>query len=406
MAVRPELLQDSLPLLRCSAGGRDPPSGTMAPHLDPKEMDLLRAWFGDQGSSPTAAHAKLTQARAKRGIAAPNITNVRKFLRGLTYKASTTEQRGRKTRLTRSHVLTMNRTRIRLIEDPKIGGQREVHWNEIIQKSNVPQVHRTTAQRAFAREGIDVKWRRPREKPLRKAEHVEERKLICGRWRFLSDSYFADSMDLVIDNKSWDYPADERARNYLRRQRIRGHLRTPAEGLKAGFTKPNKKRHRINPGGSVMVCAGIIKCRVAVWHYVNKRWNGEAAASTYRDVLAPKLQTKVGPKRKYRVLEDNDPTGYKSRKATEQKVESRIHAMQYPRYSPDLNPWDFSLWEDIQGRMDQNAPKGKETKAAFKQRLRRTAMSTSTQTVRRALLSIKKRAQAIFDADGGDIDFD
>ena len=53
-----------------------------------------------------------------------------------------------------------------------------------------------------------------------------------------------------------------------------------------------------------------------------------------------------------------------------------------------------------------SAPKGKETKAAFKQRLRRAAMATSTRTVRRALLSIKKRAQAIFDADGGDIDFD
>ena len=153
MAVRPELLQDSLPLLRCSAGGRDPPSATMAPHLDPKEMDLLRTWFGAQGLSPTAAHAKLTQARAKRGIAAPNITNVRKFLRGLTYKASTTEQRGRKTRLTRSHVLTLNRTRIRLIEDPQIGGQREVHWNEVIQKSSVPQVHRTTAQKGFCAGG-------------------------------------------------------------------------------------------------------------------------------------------------------------------------------------------------------------------------------------------------------------
>ena len=48
-----------------------------------------------------------------------------------------------------------------------------------------------------------------------------------------------------------------------------------------------------------------------------------------------------GKKAKSVVLDDNDPTGYKSNKALEAKRKLGIQATRFPKYSPDLNPLDF-----------------------------------------------------------------
>ena len=51
------------------------------------------------------------------------------------------------------------------------------------------------------------------------------------------------------------------------------------------------------------------------------------------------------------ILEDNDPTGYKSSKAKAVKKLLKYKIVSLPRYSPDLNPMDFFLWADIEKRM-------------------------------------------------------
>ena len=69
-------------------------------------------------------------------------------------------------------------------------------------------------------------------------------------------------------------------------------------------------------------------------------------------------------------------------------------------------PLDFSLWENIEARMTQSALRGRETVAAFKQRLRRVALATPTSEVRKMLEAVRSRAKAIYEAKGGDIDRD
>ena len=110
-----------------------------------------------------------------------------------------------------------------------------------------------------------------------------------------------------------------------------------------------------------------------------------------------------GLKRKYRVLEDNDPTGYKSNKAKKVKQSLKIDAVQFPTYSPDLNPLDFSLWHEIDDRMQKNAPKAVETADAFKKRLRRTALRLPKTVVRKAVLSMPKRIKQVIKATGKSI---
>ncbi len=109
-----------------------------------------------------------------------------------------------------------------------------------------------------------------------------------------------------------------------------------------------------------------------------------------------------GAKAKYVVVEDNDPTGYKSKKACAAKCELGINAIAFPKYSPDLNPLDYVLWDAVERRMAKTAA-GATTVAAFKKKLRRVAMSIPESEIREAVLAIKKRAKAIHEAQGGDI---
>ena len=213
---------------------------------------------------------------------------------------------------------------------------------------------------------------------------------------------FTDDLHLIIDNKRFDTPTSADAREHLSKQKVVAQLRTRSEGLETHFTRPSAKRHRKNTGGFVNVCAGISNCRVVPWEYHTK-WNGQVAAEMYKGPIMKILKKKHGIKPSYLIAEDNDPTGYKSSKAMAAKCSLKIKTVAWPRYSPDLMPLDFCLWNDINKRMDETSPKGYESVKAFKARLRRTALRTPMKTVRAAIEAMKSRAQRIWEAKGKDI---
>ena len=97
---------------------------------------------------------------------------------------------------------------------------------------------------------------------------------------------------------------------------------------------------------------------------------------------------------------------FESNVALNAKKELEIRTIPWPRYSPDLMPLDFSLWEAIKEKMKGNAPSGRESLTAFKMRLRRTALATSPAVVRKAVAAMKDRARKIWEANGGDISRD
>ena len=108
----------------------------------------------------------------------------------------------------------------------------------------------------------------------------------------------------------------------------------------------------------------------------------------------------VKDKRSYKVVEDNDPTGYKSNKAMVVKRELGINAVPLPTYSPDLNPLDFSLWDAIEERMLANTSEHVEIVAAYKKRMRLTAFRLPSSRVTSAVRSIPKRMRAVVKAKG------
>lgn len=371
----------------------------MAPHLTDQEIDAIFAQHRS-GKTTGQVHAWLAARRGSRGLAAPNITNIRKVLRGRTYRRGRVETRGRKRKLSRRAVLRMNSSRKQLIK--RADSTEEVHWDDVIAHARVAKVHPSTAARSMSREGIPVAWRAPRERPQREPHHERERMDICRRWRFLPENYFTDRVDMIIDNKKFSIPTYARAVKHLRMTRVRGHLRTRSEGVKKAFTKPNQKRQKVFPGASINVCAAIIGGKVRVWHYLPRSWNGQAATDLYANVLIKALVQHRGRKPKYTVLEDNDPTGYKSNKAKAAKDRLGIEAVAFPRHSPDLNPLDFHVWHAVEQKALRSL-RGPTTVKAYKDKLRRIALALPEADVRKAVLAMRSRARAVFAAKGGDI---
>ena len=345
----------------------------------------------------------MANKRQRQRVRPPNLTVIRKFLKGKTHRRGVVETRGAKRKWTRANVLKANRARIAKIQKHK--GAKYVSWDVIAHAARARKVHRTTVARAFIREGILARFRPSRAKPQRTEEHERERKDICGRMRRWPTSYFTDHIDLIIDNKTFSLPTTPAAREHQQKQQVHGQIRTPSEGIKKGFTKPNPKRHRKFLGGTAHVCAGIAKGRFVLWEYYTK-WSGSTAASMYHGPILSVLKKVHGVKRSYLLAEDNDPTGYKSGLGKAAKIAVGIRAIQWPRYSPDLMPLDFTLWASIEAAMAKCAPEGRESANAYKTRLRRVALNLPRAVVIKAVTAMKKRARKIYEADGGDIDCD
>lgn len=373
----------------------------MAPHLTPEELDEIREMAAAR-VEPTAIHKQLAARRQQAGLEPPNLTTVRRAFRGQTHLRGRPETRGRKRKLTPANVRRLNAVRRDLVK--KARTEHEVHWDDVISKARVPAIAPCTAKAYLREAGVDIAWRKLRQKPLRDAAAIAERASVCNRWRRFPKHFFSKDLDMIIDNKHFDVPRSARARRYAKMRRVRGVLRTRAEGIEAGFTQPSgEKKHRVAPGASVLVCAGIVNNKVKVWHYLDKRWCADAADKLYRNVLFKALRRNRGVKPTYTLLEDNDRTGYKCKKAIAAKKELGIKPIAFPRYSPDLNPLDFFLWSEVLRKMDQQPTRKNESKDAYLARLRRTAMSIPASVIRRAVESIKARAAAVVKAKGEDI---
>ena len=241
----------------------------MAPHLSELELEWLQE-KSTARKTPGQIHQLLKTKKDRQGKTMPHLTKIRLALKGRTYVRGRQETRGRKPKLSMKMVHKMGRVRKLLVK--KADGNREVRWKDVVKAARAPRPHRSTAKPAFDREGIPVQARRPHEKPQRTPEVADERVAWWRKWSHLRSSCFTDRVDLIIDNKKFEVPTGERARKYLCKRRVRFHLRTPSEGLKPDYTKPNRKKHLMNTGGHASVSAGISHGRIVLWHYLPTPW--------------------------------------------------------------------------------------------------------------------------------------
>ena len=373
------------------------PQHAMAPHLSGHELDQVTTCVA-KGMCAQEILDVIATLRSRDDVDPPKIWAVRRAMAGSTHKRGRPESRGRSKKLTPEQTRRLLDKRTQLVE--KARGERYVSLDEVVSRSRVPKVHRSTAARYLS--AVGVKWRRMREKPPRTVYHEEDRKEICRIWRKRPATFWSETVDLIIDAKKYPLPGCDAHARRLRQQKVRGVLRTRKEGLKTAYTRPNIVKHKFNTGGHVHILAGICGDRVVMWEEIGGRWCGQRAAEMYAGPIKDTLQRHRSGKRSWLVMEDGDPSGFKSSKGKEAKRANHMRTCDQPPYSPDLNPLDFSIWAEIE-RRTLSGRAASETRAAYKKRLRRVALRMPRSLVRKAVESIKQRAQAIFDADGKNI---
>ena len=94
----------------------------MAPQLTKLELDRAFLHLG-KGATPVEIHAKLRKSRALREEDGPDVTSVRRALRGSTHKRGRKETRGRKPSLSVAQIRRLEPARVALIEKAENEGE-------------------------------------------------------------------------------------------------------------------------------------------------------------------------------------------------------------------------------------------------------------------------------------------
>ena len=143
------------------------------------------------------------------------------------------------------------------------------------------------------------------------------------------------------------------------------------------------------------------KFGVAITWMVDGTVQAEVMYHKLHMALTEAFPSDKGP---FTIIEDNDPTGYKSRRGMDAKKKLKIQTDNLPPRSPDLNVLDYSLWHQINVAMralEKTFRKSKrETMDEFKARLRRVALSVSEDKVKKAVGSMVRRCATIYSAAG------
>ena len=142
-----------------------------------------------------------------------------------------------------------------------------MRWEDIRKKARVKKGHRSTLLKAFCRGKILVAARRPRENPHRTPEHKAERYELTKMFINKGPGHYVKDLDMIIDNKEFDIPTTQRARQSMKSQHVRFHLCMPSEGLQEIVARSRRKKNRMNTGGEASVCAGTSNGTTVVWHH-------------------------------------------------------------------------------------------------------------------------------------------
>ena len=108
----------------------------MGKHLSADELDNIQKWKA-AGVATRVIHDRLLKARRRkskrRGETGPDITTVRRAVRGTSFKRARVETRGAKKILSTANLHAVDRARLRLIK--KADNDSEVHWEDVMRVS-------------------------------------------------------------------------------------------------------------------------------------------------------------------------------------------------------------------------------------------------------------------------------
>ena len=274
------------------------------------------------------------------------------------------EKRGRPKVLQKRHVQKLDRARVRLVK--AADSEKRVTWSDVLEGADLDvDVGLRSASDALRAKG--VRFRVPRQKAYSSPGDRKKRTIVAKQWKRFSPNFWEHDVLAYVDNKKFPVPRSASQRQHLLQSRCVGHLRKPEEGVQTGFTKPRTKHTFVCP--QVDITAAVSARKMLLWHENKSRWSGEVAKEMYEKGLGPALRKAYGDRKRYRILEDGDTTGYQSGKGLAAKRALKIVSMKLPPRTPQWMPLDYNLWTHIE-RIALKQVKEGETKKQYLARLR------------------------------------
>ena len=366
-----------------------------------------------QGHSAREVLATLQKERRKAGGRGPSQSAVYRFLKGDTYKRGASEQRGRPVALPPDMVSVAEEVRMKLMEASN--SQFMVTWSDIYKETK-----RTLKARGLVTKSVkmpsedwftrtmraqtEVRARPGKRRITHEKDYKARRYELAKQWVKLPKSWWQTRIHAYIDNKHFVVARTAEMKKRLRTQRVTRHLRTPSEGMMDCFVLPKRSRSLLGIP-SVEVTAAVAQDRIIMWRETSGKWNGAQAAQMYAD-LGEALRTHYGDLRRFRVVEDGDTKGFQSGKGVKAKKEQKIESWTLPPHSPGLMPLDFSLWDDIEGRLLAKRKVEDESMASYKRRLHSTAKRTRASIIQNCLSKMKQNLQVTVASKGGHTQLD
>lgn len=215
----------------------------------------------------------------------------------------------------------------------------EVTLKKIVRRSRIKASARTVRRRFKDR---NLPFRPLREKLKLSEPDKKERLAFAKKHKGKPKCWWAKNIHLFIDNKYFKIFHNGKHRDWAASRSIRGAYRSKGQGLEEEYVKPPKSDLKYNTGmKSACITGGVGRGKVLLWHLnTAESWSGAAAADMYAGPLTSALKESYPThakkkKASWTILEDNDPTGYKSKKGEKAKSENRIKVFRIPKRSKE-----------------------------------------------------------------------
>lgn len=353
------------------------------------EIRLAQEWYTNEDMLPSAIAENLHRDKS----------SITRLIKNNFQKKDT----GRKQMLSEAQVANLINVLERLIK--KANGEYEVTWHMLKTSSRCKASEATIARRLHEK---GYRFYGMRHKPLLTDQDIQDRLEFGEKYGGKPASWWQSHIHMHIDVKFFPVLLTGKARRHVAQSGTRGVIRRPGEGLNVGYVKPNPKL-KFNTGAKgVHILAGVGNGKVLLWEEIQGNWNASEAARIYEGPMLKALKAEYPETKRSRILEDNDPSGFKASQGVAAKQRARISAFEIPARSPQLNLCDYWLWREVNTRMrarERKFPSGKrETRAAFIRRLKRTAKSIPSDMVTKSIESMKKRCRLLAEAEGGQIE--
>ena len=168
----------------------------------------------------------------------------------------------------------------------------------------------TTLRKGFQK--YKIAFYKLKEKPLLQEGDVEERKSWAEAHKRRTPAQWATMPHAIIDNKTFQMSVCKKSREFVARRSVRGAYQKKGAAPNKWLVKPKCGTNSAKYPG-IQVAAAVIKGKIRMWSYVERKWSAQAAAHMYKNVLAKALKRAFPFRRRpFTIIEDNDPTGYKS----------------------------------------------------------------------------------------------